>query len=88
MIRPNSNFTDFLPAALAEKYCTAFQVIGQFCPGCNGRKHVVMNRWPQADREMLIEHVERNRNNMKFRRGARFIPNDKAHLIDNGENRG
>ena len=67
-------------------HCLPFHVRGEYCSGACTKKHRPMSRWTAEERTAQITHVEGNKASLMFAGGfARFLPDDKKHLLKQGE---
>ena len=80
------NFTNFMPAELAREHCSDFHVQGKVCTGACLKKHVPPRTWTRYEKEQLIQHVESNKDHMRFLAPfARFLVGAKKDLLKLGE---
>ena len=84
-LRGNLEPAKAMAPSLANIHCAPFATKGFFCEGCP-LKHLPMHKWADEDRATQIAHVEANVASVKFRKGLRWLPNGKEHLVHDGEN--
>ena len=84
VVRPG--FTDYLALSLKSIHCSDFTVKGLIFLGVVCMlKHLMMQKWVQREKDVNVTHVDRNQGNLKFCFGIPWVPENKKHLIENGE---
>ena len=87
MLFVKPGFTNFMPPGLSSVHCPNFHGVGQVCTGVCLKKHVPPRAWTRVEKEQLIEHVDRNQDNIRFLGiFSRFLPDAEKHLLKLGEN--